>query len=40
MRLNITRLRSDDYGEYQCVCKNAINTTAATIYVHGRLFVV
>lgn len=35
MRLNITRVRSDDFGEYQCVSKNDINTTAATFFVYG-----
>lgn len=36
MHLNITRIRSDDYGEYQCVSKNEVNTTTAVIYVNGK----
>lgn len=35
MRLNITRIRADDFGEYQCVSKNEINTTTAMFYVFG-----
>lgn len=37
MRLNITRVRSEDFGEYQCISKNDINTTAATFFVYGEL---
>lgn len=37
MRLNITRIRNDDFGEYQCVSKNDINTTTAIFYVFGKL---
>lgn len=35
MRLNITRVRPEDFGEYQCVSKNEINTTAATFFIYG-----
>lgn len=35
MRLNITRIRGEDFGEYQCVSKNEINTTTATFYIYG-----
>lgn len=35
MRLNISHIRSEDFGEYQCVSKNDINTTAATFFVYG-----
>lgn len=37
IRLNITRIRDDDYGEYQCISKNDVNTTTAVIYVNGML---
>lgn len=36
MRLNITRIRPDDFGEYQCVSKNEINTTTKMFYVYGK----
>lgn len=36
MQLNISRLRADDFGEYQCVLKNDLNTTVAPIYVYGK----
>lgn len=39
MRLNITRIRPDDFGEYQCVSKNEINTTTKMFYVYGKWFV-
>ncbi|KAJ6644219.1 Myocilin, partial [Pseudolycoriella hygida] len=32
--LNITRIRDDDYGEYQCISRNDVNTTTAVIYVN------
>lgn len=35
MRLNITDVRPEDFGEYECVSKNEINTTAATFHVYG-----
>lgn len=35
MRLNITNVRPEDFGEYECVSKNEINTTAATFHVYG-----
>lgn len=35
MRLNISRIRSEDFGEYQCVSKNEINTTSATFFIYG-----
>lgn len=35
MRLNITDVRPEDFGEYECVSKNEINTTAATFFVYG-----
>lgn len=35
MRLNITNVRPEDFGEYECVSKNDINTAAATFYVYG-----
>lgn len=38
MQLNITRLRAEDFGEYQCVLKNDVNTTVAPIYVYGKQF--
>ncbi|XP_055319441.1 uncharacterized protein LOC129577050 [Sitodiplosis mosellana] len=34
MRLNITNVRPEDFGEYECVSKNDINTTAATFFVY------
>lgn len=37
MRLNITDVRPEDFGEYECVSKNEINTTAATFHVYGDL---
>lgn len=37
MRLNITDVRAEDFGEYECVSKNDINTTAATFHVYGDL---
>lgn len=37
IRLNITRIRDEDYGEYQCISKNDVNTTTAVIYVNGML---
>lgn len=35
MQLNITRMRSEDYGEYHCVCKNELNTTTGILFVNG-----
>lgn len=35
MQLNITRIRLEDYGEYQCVAKNDINTTTANFFIDG-----
>lgn len=37
MRLNVTDVRPEDFGEYECVSKNDINTTAATFHVYGDL---
>lgn len=37
MRLNITDVRSEDFGEYECVSKNDINTTAATFFIYGNI---
>lgn len=37
MRLNVTDVRPEDFGEYLCVSKNEINTTAATFHVYGDL---
>ncbi|XP_031630325.1 uncharacterized protein LOC116345246 [Contarinia nasturtii] len=34
MRLNITNVRPEDFGEYECVSKNEINTTAAPFFVY------
>lgn len=39
MQLNISRLRADDFGEYQCVLKNDLNTTVAPIYVYGKSWI-
>lgn len=36
MRLNITNIQPEDFGEYECVSKNDINTTAATFFVYGK----
>lgn len=36
MQLNITRIGADDYGEYHCVGKNEVNTTAAILYLDDR----
>lgn len=40
MRLNITRVRAEDFGEYQCVSKNEINTTAATFFIYGKRYII
>lgn len=39
MRLNITDVRPEDFGEYECVSKNDINTTSATFFIYGNLFI-
>lgn len=33
MRLNITKIRAQDYGEYHCVCKNELDITHGVIYI-------
>lgn len=38
MRLNITNVQPVDFGEYECVSKNEINTTAATFFIYGDYF--
>lgn len=40
MQLNITRLRPEDFGEYQCVLKNDVNTTIGPVYVYGKCSIV
>lgn len=35
MRLNITDVRAEDFGDYECVSKNEINATSATFFVYG-----
>lgn len=35
MRLNITKIRSHDYGEYRCVSKNEMGIARAVFHVQG-----
>lgn len=37
MRLNITRINSQDYGSYHCGAKNVIDLTRGTLMVNGNL---
>lgn len=35
MRLNITKIRPQDYGEYHCISKNEMGITRAVFHVQG-----
>lgn len=37
MRLNITKIRPQDFGEYNCVVKNEIEATRGVLHLHGKL---
>lgn len=36
MRLNITRIRPQDYGEYHCVSKNEMGIARAVFHLQGK----
>ena len=36
MRLNITKIRSQDYGEYHCVSKNEMGIARAVFHLQGK----
>lgn len=38
MRLNITKIRSQDYGEYHCVSKNEMGIARAVFHLQGNDF--
>ena len=38
MRLNITKIRPQDYGEYHCISKNDMGITRAVFHVQGECY--
>lgn len=38
MRLNITKIRPQDYGEYHCVSKNEMGIARAVFHLQGNNF--
>ena len=39
MRLNISKIRSYDYGEYSCICKNELGIAKAVFHLQGKWFI-
>lgn len=38
MRLNISKIRSQDYGEYSCICKNELGIARAVFHLQGMIY--